>query len=125
MGNQIIQKPRRRREVVKKSDFVYSIIKGNIVRDTLMTSQAKSCRGLQFAKLENKNYLRDFGVCEKAHERDAIAKYQATPVDTKWIDTQRNVRGTTHPNQVTTRGTRVQKAETVQNRMPGLSRWKR
>ena len=32
-------------------------------------------------------YLRDFGVCEKIDEREAIAQCQVTPVDTKWIDT--------------------------------------
>ena len=32
-------------------------------------------------------YLRDFGVYEKVDERDAIARYQVTPVDTRWTDT--------------------------------------
>ena len=33
-------------------------------------------------------YLRDLGVYEKVDERGAIAQYQVTTVDTKWIDTQ-------------------------------------
>ena len=37
------------------------------------------------------NYLRDLGVHEKVDEREAIAQYQVTPVDTKWIDTKKSI----------------------------------
>ena len=30
--------------------------------------------------------MRDFGVREKVDEREAVAEYQVTPFDTKWID---------------------------------------
>ena len=32
-------------------------------------------------------YLRERGMYEKVDERDALSRYQVTPVDTKWIDT--------------------------------------
>ena len=32
-------------------------------------------------------YLRDLGVYEKVNEKEAVAKYGITPVDTKWVDT--------------------------------------
>ena len=34
-------------------------------------------------------YLRDLRVCEKVDESEVIAQYQVTPVDTKWIDTNK------------------------------------
>ena len=34
-------------------------------------------------------YLRDLGVYEKVNEKEAVAKYGITPVDTKWIDTDK------------------------------------
>ena len=34
-------------------------------------------------------YLRDLGVCEKVDEREAVEKYGVTPIDTKWIDTDK------------------------------------
>ena len=33
-------------------------------------------------------YLRELGVYENDDEREAIAKYNVIPVDTKWIDTE-------------------------------------
>ena len=42
----------------------------------------------QARELELK-YLRDLGVYEKVDEREAVAKYQLTPIDTKWIDTDK------------------------------------
>ena len=32
-------------------------------------------------------YLRELGVYEKVDERAAVAKYNVTPVDTKWVET--------------------------------------
>ena len=31
-------------------------------------------------------YLRELGVYEKVDERTAVAKYNVTPVGTKWVD---------------------------------------
>ena len=38
-------------------------------------------------------YLRDLGVYEKVDEKEAVAKYKITPVDTKWIDTDKAFEG--------------------------------
>ena len=34
-------------------------------------------------------YLRDFGVYEKVDEKEAVAKFGFTPVDTKLVDTDK------------------------------------
>ena len=34
-------------------------------------------------------YLRELGVHEKVDERTAVTKYNVTPVDTKWVDTDK------------------------------------
>ena len=34
-------------------------------------------------------YLRDLGVYERVEERETTAQYQVTPVDLKWIDTNK------------------------------------
>ena len=38
-------------------------------------------------------YLRDLGVYEKIDEKEAVATYKITPVDTKWIDTDKAFEG--------------------------------
>ena len=43
-------------------------------------------------ELESK-YLRDLGVYEKVDEKEAVAKYGITPVDTTWIDTDKAFEG--------------------------------
>ena len=43
------------------------------------------------AREQELKYLRDLGVYEKVDEREAIAQYKVTPVDTKWIDTNKAV----------------------------------
>ena len=55
-----------------------------------MTSLAKNCRGVQCAKLK---YLRDLGVYEQVDEKEAVEKYGITPIDTKWIDTDKAFEG--------------------------------
>ena len=37
--------------------------------------------------------LRDLGVCERVDEKEAVEKYGITPVDTKWVDTDRAFNG--------------------------------
>ena len=34
-------------------------------------------------------YLRDLGVYEKVDEKEAVAKYGITPVDSKWVETDK------------------------------------
>ena len=46
-------------------------------------------------------YLRDLGVYEKVNEKEAVAKYGITPVDTKWIDTDKAFEG--EPMQIRSR----------------------
>ena len=38
-------------------------------------------------------YLRDLGVYEKVDEKEAVEKYGVTPIDTKWIDTDKAFEG--------------------------------
>ena len=46
---------------------------------------------------------------EKVDEREAIAEYQVTPFDTKWIDMNEAFEGGAHANQVTNWCKRIQK----------------
>ena len=39
------------------------------------------------AREQELKYLRDSGLYENVDEREANARYQVTPVDAKWIDT--------------------------------------
>ena len=41
------------------------------------------------AREKELQYLRELVVCEKVDERAAVAKYNVTPVDTKWVDTDK------------------------------------
>ena len=41
------------------------------------------------AREKELKYLRELGVYEKVDERTAVAKYNVTPVDTKWVDTDK------------------------------------
>ena len=54
-------------------------------------------------------YLRDLGVYEKVDEKEAVAKYGITPVDTKWIDTDKAFEGEPHADQIANVCERVQK----------------
>ena len=38
-------------------------------------------------------YLRDLGVYQKVDEKEAVEKYGLTPVDTKWVDTDKAFEG--------------------------------
>ena len=60
-----------------------------------MTSSARNCRGTQCARLVELKlkYLRDIGVYEKVGEKEAVAKHGITPVDTKWVDTDKAFEG--------------------------------
>ena len=43
------------------------------------------------ARDKEMKYLRELGVCSKVDERAAVAKYNVTPVDTKWVDTDKSI----------------------------------
>ena len=47
------------------------------------------CHAVLKAREHSWKYLRDLGVSEKVDEREAIAQYQVTPVETKWVGTDR------------------------------------
>ena len=53
------------------------------------------------AREKELKYLRELGVYEKVDERAAVAKYNVTPVDTKWVDTDKAFKG--EPMQIRTR----------------------
>ena len=46
-------------------------------------------------------YLRDLGVYEKVDEKETVEKYGVTPVDTKWVDTDKAFEG--EPMQIRSR----------------------
>ena len=50
-------------------------------------------------------YLCDLGV----YENEAVAQYKITPVDTKWVDTDKASEGEPVPNQITNCCERLQK----------------
>ena len=41
------------------------------------------------AREQELKYLRDLGVYEKVDEHAAVAEYNVTPIDTKWVDTDK------------------------------------
>ena len=45
------------------------------------------------ARDQESKYLRELGVCEKVDEHAAVAKYNITPIDTKWVDTDKAFEG--------------------------------
>ena len=53
--------------------------------------------------------VRDLGVYEKAGEKEAVARYGITPVDTKWVDTDKAFEERAHADQITKMRERVQK----------------
>ena len=58
-----------------------------------ITGRALQWTECRQAREQEPEHPRDLGVYEKVNEREAIAKYQVSPVDTKWIDTKRAGRG--------------------------------
>ena len=72
-----------------------------------VTGEELPWHAVRKAREQGLKHLRDLGVYEKVHEREAIAQYQVTPVDTKWVDTDKAIEGE-HAHQVTICGTRIQ-----------------
>ena len=56
-----------------------------------VTGEEFPWHAVRMAREQELKYLRDVGVFEKVDEHEAIAKYQVTPVDTKWIETDESV----------------------------------
>ena len=65
------------------------------------TRSARNCgaskdlpwRAVRKARELELKYLRDLGVYGKVDENEAVAQYQVTPVDTKWVDTDKAFEG--------------------------------
>ena len=54
-----------------------------------ITGKEFPCHAVPKARAQELEFLRDFRVHEKVEEREAIAQYQLTSIDTKWIDTDK------------------------------------
>ena len=50
-------------------------------------------QGVKETREKELTYLRELGENEKVDERAAVAKYNVTPVDTKWVDTDKAFEG--------------------------------
>ena len=46
-----------------------------------------------YVKLLELKFLRDLEVYEKVDEKEAVEKYGISPVDTKWVDTDKAIEG--------------------------------
>ena len=66
-----------------------------------ITGKEQPWRAVRKARELELKYLRDLGVYEKVDEKDAVAKYGITPVDTKWVDTDKAFEG--EPMQIRSR----------------------
>ena len=64
---------------------------------------ARSCpwQAVKEAREKELKYLRVLGVYEEVDEHAAVAKYNVTPVDTKWVDTDTAFEG--EPTQIRSR----------------------
>ena len=54
-----------------------------------VTGKELPWRAVRKARELELKYLRDLGVYEKVDEKEAVEKYGVTPIDTKWIDTDK------------------------------------
>ena len=58
-----------------------------------VTGKELPWRAVRKARELELKYLRDLGVHEKVDEKEAVEKYGVTPIDTKWIDTDKAFEG--------------------------------
>ena len=58
-----------------------------------MTGKELPWQGVKETREKELTYLREHGVFEEVGERAAVAKYNVTPVDTKWVDTDKALEG--------------------------------
>ena len=54
-----------------------------------ITGKELPWQAVKEARAKEPKYLRELGVYEKVDERTAVAQYSVTPVDTKWVDTDK------------------------------------
>ena len=66
-----------------------------------ITGKEQPWQAVKRAREKELKYLRELGVYEKVHERAAVAKYNVTPVDSKWVDTDKTFEG--EPMQIRSR----------------------
>ena len=70
-------------------------------QDVMCFEDITSKHAVRKARELELKYLRDFGVYEKVDEKEAVAKYGITPVDTKSVDTDKAFEG--EPMQIRSR----------------------
>ena len=58
-----------------------------------ITGKELPWRAVRKARELELKYLRDLGVYEKVDEKEAVEKYGVTPIDTKWVDTDKAFEG--------------------------------
>ena len=58
-----------------------------------VTSKELPWHEVRNAREQELKYMRDFGMYDKVDEREAFVQHQVTPVDTKWIDTNKAFEG--------------------------------
>ena len=58
-----------------------------------ITGEELSWQAVKEAREKEVKYLRELGVYQKVDERASVAKYNVTPVDTKWVDTDKAFKG--------------------------------
>ena len=66
-----------------------------------ITGKELPWRAVRKARELELKYLRDLGVYEKVDEKEAVEKYGVTPIDTKWVDTDKAFEG--EPMQIRSR----------------------
>ena len=66
-----------------------------------ITGKELPWQAVKEAREKEVKYLRELGVYEKVDERAAVAKHNVTPVDTKWVDTDKAFEG--EPMQIRSR----------------------
>ena len=59
----------------------------DVIRIDDITGKELPWHAVRKARELELKYLRDLGVYEKVDEKEVVAKYGITPLDTKWVDT--------------------------------------
>ena len=65
----------------------------NVICFDDITGKELPWHAVRKAREQELKYLHDLGVYEQADEKEAVAKYGITPLDTKWIDTDKAFEG--------------------------------
>ena len=64
-------------------------VEQDVIRFDDITGKELPWHAVRKARELELKYLRDLGVYEKNDENEAVAQYKITPVDTKWVDTDK------------------------------------